>query len=673
MTSDDRCARCGVQQRAGRPAGLCPGCLLASALDAPAPARIGDYDIIEELGQGGMGVVYRARHRTSGRDEALKVIRAGELATPEERRRFLGEIQAASTLQHPNIVSIYYVGEHAGLPYYTMRLLCAGTLADRMADFRAPAAAARLVATVARAVHHGHQRGVLHRDLKPANILLDEEGQPHVTDLGTAKRIAEPGQREQTLRTEQGVVIGTPMYMAPERVRGGDQGVTTAVDLYSLGVVLYELLTGRLPFEGDPGTVLRAVLEREPIRPRAVAPGVPRDLETICLKCLEKDPSRRYRSAEELADDLDRFLRGEPIAARPASRAGRAWRFARRHPITAAAIVLLAIVAGKAFSVAHAQEQELLRDALQTNAYAARALAGAVAFHLREQLDAVEAAAADPAVARLLHRPDGEVLERHRTGTLFDSISLFDRSGTAVARAPFAPPGYLGSDYSWRDYFAGARRLGERGHRTGYVSRGFSSEADGVYRFAVAAPVHDGDAWGGVLMAAIGTNSALGRMRLDDERDHRRTAVLVAPRDRSRATPDGAGEYVVILHGGLTHGAEVAAASPRLREVAVPRTERNQLRWIDPGPITDDAYRDPVAGFEGRWLAGFAPVGDTGFVVIVQTRHDAAIEPSTWLWRIAKAGLVILASVVLGVAVQGGVRRRRRRRPLRMGSPAAPI
>ncbi len=312
-------------------------------------------------------------------------------------------------------------------------------------------------------------------------------------------------------------------------------------------------------------------------------------------------------------------------------------------------ILLLTISTWTAVSVAHTQEQELQRDVLQSNALAARWLADTVALQLREQVDAVVAIAADPAVARLLHRSDDDVLERLRRESSFDSLSLFDIHGSAVARAPFAT-GYVGKDYSWRDYYVGARGLGEAGRRTGYISLSYRSEADGHHRFAVSAPVYDdAGTWVGGLMAGIGTDSAWGRVRLDDDNDVRRTAVLVAPRDRSRATAHGAGEYVVILHDDLPHGIEIPIDAPRLRELGMTRAERPELRWIDSAPITDDAHHDPVPGFKGwRWLAGFAPVRDTGFVVIVQTRHDAAIEPNARLSRrfVSDMKFVILAWIL---------------------------
>ncbi len=317
-----------------------------------APPHVEGYEVLGEVGRGGMGVVYRARHPVLKRLVALKVILAGGHAGPVRRKRFLIEAEALARLHHPNVVQIYSVHEHAGCPCLCLEFVDGPRLADRLADFRdRPRDAAHLVEVLARAVHFAHQRGIVHRDLKPGNVLLQPTGcgepdaveraavpfstlggsfVPKLTDFGLAKRLDGDGP------TASRAVIGTPPYMAPEQASRAFGEIGPATDVYALGVVLYELLTGRPPFDGDDEMeVLQRVQREEPVPPSRSAPGCPRDLQTICLTCLRKEPARRYASALDLADDLHRFLGREPIRARPAGAWARAVGWAQRRPVLA--------------------------------------------------------------------------------------------------------------------------------------------------------------------------------------------------------------------------------------------------------------------------------------------------------------------------------------------------
>ena len=293
-----------------------------SLTDGVRVRAFGDYEIRRELGRGGMGVVYEARQISLNRPVALKMIRAGFLAGDAELRRFRNEAEAVAAMDHAGIVPVHEVGEHEGQRYFSMKLVAGGSLADRLDDYRddphgrGPAGGRGRP----RRCTTPHRRGILHRDLKPANILVDEQGHPHVTDFGLARRVA--GDSE---LTETGAILGTPAYMAPEQASGHRAAVTTATDVYGLGAILYALLAGKAPFAGESVVeTLDAVRTRPPEPPSRLNPQVPRDLEVICLKCLEKDPARRYATAGDLAEDLGRYLAGEPIAARPVGRVMRA-------------------------------------------------------------------------------------------------------------------------------------------------------------------------------------------------------------------------------------------------------------------------------------------------------------------------------------------------------------
>jgi eukaryotic-like serine/threonine-protein kinase len=358
MPVTKNCSSCGAEIPPTAPGGLCASCLLAPGLEPaanPEPLELadltpilvktapplvvkfhsfGDYELIEEIARGGTGVVFRARQLSLNRFVALKFIHAGRLSSPEAAHRFQIEAEAVARLDHPNIVPIYEVGKHQGRSYLSMRLMVGGTLALRLENGKLkmtdgkgepllaspapypPSSAAKLLVTIARAVHHAHERGVLHGALKPGNIVFDAQGRPHLTDFGLAKALATESQL--TLTAD---VVGSGHYMASEQAEEKRQLLTTATDIYCLGCILYELLAGQPPIQGETALeILRQVREQEPKPPRWFNPSVDRDLETICLDCLEKDPPRRYGSVEALADDLECWICVSAISSRKLGR-----------------------------------------------------------------------------------------------------------------------------------------------------------------------------------------------------------------------------------------------------------------------------------------------------------------------------------------------------------------
>jgi serine/threonine protein kinase/Flp pilus assembly protein TadD len=327
------CESCGSSVDLGMVSGFCPSCLLETVLDVqPAKAagsRIEDYELLNEIARGGMGVVYRARQRTPSRIVALKMILPAHLNSSGAVERFRAEAETAASLDHEAILPIYAVGEHDGAPFYTMKLAEAGTLAAHLGEYDGkPREAAGLIAKLARAVAFAHEHGILHRDLKPANVLFDAAGKPYVSDFGLAKWLQRECDLTQTL-----AILGTPFYMAPEQAHDS-KAVTPAADVYSLGAILFHLLEGRPPIEGK--TPMEVLHHASTQTPRLTKRRMSRDLETICLKCLEKEPTARYASAAALAEDLERFCADRPIRARPLGLTNRAWRWLRRNPMAAA-------------------------------------------------------------------------------------------------------------------------------------------------------------------------------------------------------------------------------------------------------------------------------------------------------------------------------------------------
>jgi WD40 repeat protein/predicted Ser/Thr protein kinase len=367
MADKRLCGKCGVELTDVGPERLCPACLLEGGLDmgesvadkppwavprGPSSAQetvvfysFGDYELLEEVARGGMGIVYRARQVSLNRIVAVKVLISGLLASPEFVQRFRAEAAAAASLQHPNIVAIHEVGFREGQHFFAMDYVLGSSLAELTRNEPlAGRRAAKYVKTIAEAIHYAHERSILHRDLKPANVLIDENDQPRVTDFGLAKDL-----HKQTDLTLSGQVLGSPSYMSPEQAEARRGKVGVRSDVYSLGAILYHLLTARPPFTADSiAKTLHQVQNDEPVSPRLLNGAVPQDLATICLKCLEKEPDKRYATAEALAEDLGRFLDRKPILARPISRPEKLWRWCRRNPVVAtlAATATLIFVLG---------------------------------------------------------------------------------------------------------------------------------------------------------------------------------------------------------------------------------------------------------------------------------------------------------------------------------------
>src|SRR5438309_6082676 len=375
-TATTVCGRCGATVSGDATRVVCPACLLETGLGLlsdepiagvanPGPydslhtldgkkaarsakiiSEFGDYELLEEIGRGGQGVVYRTHQKSLNRIVALKVIGLGPWTTETHLKRFRREAEAAASLEHPGIGPIHEVGERDGQCYFSMKFVEGGQLDEVVR--RTPVSfrqAAELIAKVARTVHYAHEHGILHRDIKPGNILLDQKGEPHLTDFGLARLVESESSVTHTLE-----VLGTPSYMAPEQAVGNNAAIGSVTDVYGLGAVLYQLLTGQPPFAG--GTTyetIRLLLDTEPRQPRLLNPKIDRDLSTICLKCLEKDPKRRYASSLALAEDLERWLKHEPIRARRTGIVTRGRKWVRRNPTSAflaASLVALAAASG---------------------------------------------------------------------------------------------------------------------------------------------------------------------------------------------------------------------------------------------------------------------------------------------------------------------------------------
>ena len=463
--------------------GVCPRCVFAQMLGSAvaAPSRtLGDYELLEELAHGAMGVVWRARQRSLNREVALKLPLAGGLAGETELRRFRAEAEAAASLEHPNIVPVHEVGTADGRHFLAMKLVPGGSLGDRLArgEVPRPAEAAALAEKIARAVHHAHQRGLLHRDLKPANILLDADGEPLVSDFGLARRIGDttPG------LTQSGAALGTPGYMAPEILTHGSAAATTASDVFSMGALLYALLSGRAPFSTAGNfDAVRAAVEQEATAPASPHGRVDRDLATICLKALEKEPARRYGSAESFADDLARWRRHEPVLARAPHAWERVAKWMRRRPALAALLAVTLVAAGISAAVWWKSQARVAQQAAITreNLYAADML---LSLQLMEAGDydtavrALERHAADDDLRGwegrwLRARAGGQVLRRWQAHGGIVNALAYSPDGAALVSA-----GLDGTLGLWNAAAGTGRTLPGAGDGMRTVSLSFSSD-----------------------------------------------------------------------------------------------------------------------------------------------------------------------------------------------------
>lgn len=554
MFDPERCPYCR-----GEKPGACPACLLDLALNPPPEpdltgSSLGPFEISRKLGEGGMGLVYEAVDTRPasprfGHRVALKVLRAS-LDMPGNIER---EAQTLAALEHPCIAPVYETGEHDGYQYFTMKRIDG---APPRTPAESPRRATEIALSIAHAAEIAHQHGVLHRDLKRSNVLVDGNGRAFVLDFGIATR--------EGLLTG---VAGTPEYMAPELLRDEPLAPSTMSDVWSIGVILYELLAGRRPFEAPDLEELRRRSTSEPPLPLR---GAPPDLAAVCLHCLEKDPSRRYANGGELAADLNRFLRGKPVLANPLGPTARLLRHTRRHPFLTAILGMLLVVTMYSAVVRAARdraEQTAIRaeqTAIRAADFASRRAADSVALHFDRYKAVVEQVGNDPLVARAIESStaggaselcqrllDGQ---RNSRSASFTAWALFDREGRLLGRAPDALPGTVGRSYAFRDYFRGAKAMDE-GRRAAYVSRAFHSEGDDEHVIAIAYAIHDvSDRTVGFLAAVLPTGPTLGSIVLDDSGSEALTASVLAPRDRERSPGVVDPDPIFLMHRTLRPG-----------------------------------------------------------------------------------------------------------------------
>ena len=680
---------CGVGHLipADAPEGLCPMCLIELAEPRAIPKQIGPFRVLKLLGEGGFGLVYEARREGAIESVALKVLRGLDFADAAVVAQFRREPTLSAKLKPEYVVKVLEVVEDANLPYFTMEYLAGKTLRERMAQYHdAPQRAAELMIQIATAVQYLHRdperperEPILHRDLKPENILFGADDRPRISDFGIAKLA------KGNTWTVGAKPVGCPAYMAPEQVYPNSRReLTAAADVYALGAILYELFTGRAPFEGTEAEILSQLRDDEPVPPRRLAPQLDRFLETVVLNALEKDPARRYRSAASFAQDLERALQKKPPEdAPPVAATTRLRTWIRRNPLRSAACVwaasLLCVVGVSARTTLAGRTQSLERDQ-ELNASVAGMQAVAVNLQLQAYKHRIAELAQEPEVIALLTSsaqgayPAKGLQDR---AAPFDTMFVMGPDGRQRARTSLKPPEYLARSFEFRDYFKGARRLAREvcrddpsadsavDPRQAYLARAYTSESDGHFEFAISAPLCQGQTWLGIIAGSIAIDKVLGAVRLLDDR-HGRIATVLGPRDRERAQANLPlpSDLTFIVHPGLLRGQALPLRQPepiRIRAaLGIPSdteaANRNKLRYA--APLRVDDYRDPVAGFEGAWSAVFAAADESGYVVAVQSRRDVTPLGQVLVEKLALPAGIPFAVGLLTLGFLGLARRR---------------
>lgn len=604
----------------------------AKESDDVAP-NVPGYSILGELGRGGMGVVYRAKQDALGREVALKMVLESH-AQGESRQRFLAEAEAVARFRHPNIVQIYEIGEVQGRPFFSLEYVDGGNLEEQLAERPTEwREAAEMLVLLAKAVHAAHENGIIHRDLKPANVLLAQDGSPKITDFGIARRV------DADRQTKTGNILGTPSYMAPEQALGKNDEIGPAADIYSLGAMLYDMLTGRPPFEAATtlDTLMQAVT-REPIPPRILQPGIPLDIDVICLKCLEKKPERRYASALELAEDLERLLRGEPIHARPIGKLERALRWSKRKPALAT-LLLVSTAALVGFIVTGGWFTRQLQVELKATE-AARADATAARNQLQLRLIRTKAQSIDSDLLQLAGVPRtlATVLAA-RDGWAEEQINdLLRRSlerethifGMAVA---FEPKRFA---ESVDDFCAYVYRDAE----TLKVKRLLPPEYTPIYReWSWYKDAKSGGSWSKPYVDEGGGNIPMVTFSVPIERDGERIGVVTADlsldyfralNESLRDSDLGGGSYAMVVTGDGTivgHPKEKWRFPSESSMNARPTSETLAATWerVLGGEEGRAQAADPTSGKPAELL--FAPVRSASWsCVAVIPRHTLPLQ-----------------------------------------------